>query len=331
MTRGRDANVLHVAADTLDDARAQFVEALQRDRADRGLEAATSGAHVAVTGLVAQGPVKVVNDERSRLVEAIAKADREAARWEHAAGLLVTQAEAHAHEEASARDALVTAEAHSASILDRASRPLLAQATVDGQAYLDAEIQRVATSQAHRSAGRLGRRAAVRRLDTAREEVSDTQETALTRWGSVPATGRWAAATRDGLEAWAARVTHQRAQDDPVVSRARQDVARADETLKQTWRRHRSDSRKSHPPDLRSTRRGLLPIRQRYSQRPSSCPTLARIRRRGARPPHPHRIPPDRTSRRTSSSRAGLEPSRSRPSEQRPSTEPGSTRQRNGG
>lgn len=106
MTRGRDANVLHIVADNLDEAREHFIDALQLDRADHGLQAATSGARVAVAGLAAEGPVKVVNDERARLVEAIANADREAARWEHATGLLATQGEIHAREEAAGRDAL---------------------------------------------------------------------------------------------------------------------------------------------------------------------------------------------------------------------------------
>ena len=59
-----------------------------RDRADRGLQAATAGAHVAVAGLAADGPVKVVNDERARLARGHRHAEREAARWEHAAALL---------------------------------------------------------------------------------------------------------------------------------------------------------------------------------------------------------------------------------------------------
>lgn len=95
---------------------------------------------------------------------------------------------------------------------------------------------------ANRSTGRLGRRAAQRRLDSAQAGTHDAQVTVLIRWGSVPATGRWAATTRDGLEAWAARVTHQRAEAQPVVASARQDVARADEALKQTQWRHRAET-----------------------------------------------------------------------------------------
>lgn len=242
MTRGRDANVLHIVADNLDEAREHFTDALQLDRADRGLQAATSGAQVAVAGLAAEGPVKMVNDERARLVEAIANADRETARWEHAAGLLTTQAEIHAREEASGRDALIMAEAHSTAVLDDAVQPLRAQAIVDGQAYFDAQIRQDAAWDANRSTGRLGRRAAQRRLDTAQVGTHDAQVTVLNRWGSVPATGRWAATTRDGLEAWAARVAYQRAEARPVVASASQDVARADEALKQTRWRHRAET-----------------------------------------------------------------------------------------
>jgi hypothetical protein len=242
MTRGRDTNVLHIVADNLDQARELFIDAMGRDRADRGLQAATSGARDAVAGLVAEGPVKVVNDERERLVEVIANADRQAKRWERAAALLATQAEIYAREEGSGRDALAIAQVHSAAVLDDAVRPLLAQAILDGQAYLSAQVQQDAAWDAERSAGRLGRRAAQRRLDTAQVGTQEMQDAALTRWGSVPATGRWAATTRDGLEAWAARVAYQRAESQPVVASARQDVAHAQEALKQTRCRHRAET-----------------------------------------------------------------------------------------
>lgn len=103
--------------------------------------------------------MKVVNDERTRLVEVIAHPQREAARWEHAAGLLAAQSEAHAGEEASARAALAKTEAHLTAVRDDAVRPLLDRATVDGQAYLDTQSQQDAAWDATRSTGRLGRRA----------------------------------------------------------------------------------------------------------------------------------------------------------------------------
>jgi hypothetical protein len=51
MTRGRNLNRLHLVAGDLDDAREQFVRALERDRADRGLVTATAAARESVRGL----------------------------------------------------------------------------------------------------------------------------------------------------------------------------------------------------------------------------------------------------------------------------------------
>ena len=328
MTRGRDANVLHIVADTLDNARDQFIDALQLDRADRGLQAATSGAHVAVAGLVSEGPVKVVNDERARLVEAIANADPEAARWEHAAGLVATQAEPHAREEASGRDAHVIAEAHSAALLDAAVRRLRAQAIVDGQVYLDAQIRQDAARDANRSSGRLGRRAVQRRLDTAQAGTQDAQATVLIRWGSVPATGRWAATTRDGLEAWAARVTHQRAHDKPDV-RVLARMSRA--PMKSSGRPGGGTDPTLKSSPSRSTVDATPPLSE-----PSAVPTVPTLVRNDGsstptrRAPTSPRSNPSRSDEPcTSSSHAALEPSRSRLSEQPPPTESGAACRRN--
>ncbi|MFZ4896485.1 ATP-dependent DNA helicase [Plantibacter sp. Mn2098] len=67
MTRGREANRLHVVAGSVADARAQFIDAMERDPADRGLDHATVQAVEAVRDLVSDGPVKLVNDELARL------------------------------------------------------------------------------------------------------------------------------------------------------------------------------------------------------------------------------------------------------------------------
>ncbi len=242
MTRGREANVLHIVADDLDEAREQFTDALQFDRADRGLEVATSGAQTAVAGLRAEGPVKVVNDERARLVEAIAHAEREAARWDRAAALLAAQAQDHAREEASGQDAFARAEAHLTALVDDAVPSLRAQATADGQTYLDSHSQRETAWDSTRSAGRLGRRTARRRLDIAQAQARDAHEMVLDRWGSTPDPDSWAATTRDGLEAWAARVAHERAETDPLVAEAREQVARTGKALQQIRWRHRTET-----------------------------------------------------------------------------------------
>lgn len=51
MTRGRDANSMHLVAADTDEAREQFVVAMNRDRADRGLAEATAAAGASVRGL----------------------------------------------------------------------------------------------------------------------------------------------------------------------------------------------------------------------------------------------------------------------------------------
>ncbi|MFT4124434.1 MAG: hypothetical protein QM635_11455 [Microbacteriaceae bacterium] len=88
LTRGREANRLHVVAADLGDAREQFTAALERDRADRGLREATERAKLAVAGIVADGPVREVNDERARLAERIEDAEKGAAWWSNAAASL---------------------------------------------------------------------------------------------------------------------------------------------------------------------------------------------------------------------------------------------------
>lgn len=67
MTRGQETNRLHVVAADVDDAREQFTAALERDRADHGLTAATQAAREAVAGLTADGPVRLVNAAKARL------------------------------------------------------------------------------------------------------------------------------------------------------------------------------------------------------------------------------------------------------------------------
>lgn len=238
MTRGRNQNVLHVVADNLDDAREQFVDALARDRADRGLQAATVDAQEAVAGLAADGPVKMVNDERARIAQEIARAEREAARWERAAKLLDEQARAHATEEATASSVLTTAEANFATVRSEVRGPLLAQATTDGRAYLDAVAREHQARQTTRSIGRLGKRRAERALDAARSDTRNAAIEARSRWDSVPGSSRWT--TQDVLMPWAANVADQRADDHPAVVAARERVADAKDALNQTrWRHQR--------------------------------------------------------------------------------------------
>lgn len=241
MTRGRNQNVLHIVADTIDDAREQFIDVMDRDRADRGLQVAFANAQVAVTGLAVDGPVQLVNNERARVAHEIAHAKREAARWERAAGLLAEQARAHANAEAATREALTDAETQLAAIRSEVLAPLLAQATADGQTYLDAKAREELAWEVSRSTGRIGTRRAQRGLDSAQSEVRASSAEVRSRWGSVPDTNRWTT-TRDPLESWAAQVAKQRAEDHTVVARARERAYQAKNDWDQTRWRHQREA-----------------------------------------------------------------------------------------
>ena len=242
MTRGRNVNLLHVVADTIAEARDQFVDAMERDRADRGLQVATTDAQVAIAGLAAYGPVKLVNDERERVAQLIVAAEKEASRWDHASVLLRHQAETHVHEEAEASSAAMEARTQLTGVRNEALAPLLAQATADGQTYIDADVREHEAWKATQSAGRLGKRGAERGLAATRAGTSDAKAAVLDRWGSVPDTGRWGIKTRDSLEPWAERVAAERADAEPTVINARRQAQQAEEALQQTRSRHRREA-----------------------------------------------------------------------------------------
>jgi hypothetical protein len=211
MTRGREANRLHVVAVDLDDAREQFVLAFERDRADRGLVAATRAAREAVAGLVADGPVKVVNAEHARLTEQIARAEREVVRWERAVTALQRQAREHRAEAEGQQAIFATAEADAGRARAEVVGPLIEQATADGRAYLAAQSRIRAASDAHRTARGLRKRSAARALTVASDEHGRIEMSGRRRWGRLPETAA-------GVEPWAASVAQQEADTDPRVT-----------------------------------------------------------------------------------------------------------------
>jgi hypothetical protein len=242
MTRGRNLNVLHVVADTLADARDQFVHAMERDRADRGLQVATTDAQVAIAGLAAYGPVKLVNDERERVAQLIVGAEQEAARWGRATVLLRHQTQTHAQEEAGASNAVMESCAQLTDVRNKALAPLLGQATADGQTYIDADAREHEAWKTTQSAGRLVKRGAQRRLAAKGADTSDAKAAVLDRWGSVPDPGRWGIKTRDSLEPWAERAAAESADADPKVIEARQQAQQAEEALRRVRSRHRREA-----------------------------------------------------------------------------------------
>ncbi|MFT3862142.1 MobF family relaxase [Micropruina sp.] len=221
MTRGQDTNRLHIVAGGVDDAREQFTATLGRDRADRGLVAATQAAREAVAGLVADGPVAVVNAERARLTERIERAEREAGKWERAVAALDRQAQQH-RAEADERQAILTAaEADAERVRAEVVAPLIDQAAADGTAYLDARERMKDAAAAQRAARGLRKRSAARALTTATDEHHSIETAGRRRWGRLPE-------TPESVEPWAASVAGHEADSDPRVAETREhaDAAR---------------------------------------------------------------------------------------------------------
>ncbi|WP_231494863.1 MobF family relaxase [Cellulomonas sp. KRMCY2] len=237
MTRGRESDTLHVVAADRDEARAQLTAALQRDRADRGLTDATHAAHHAVSGLVADGPMALVNAERALLRAQITRAEHEAARWENALGALSRQGAQHRVEAEQQVHVVTAADARLADVRATVAAPLIEMANTDGADYLSAQER---AWQAHRAlsvAGRFGRRSAAH---TAREAFAThrmAENSVRRRWGDVPH-------TTTHLPLWAEAAAERQAVADPRVVAAQQAVDRAhleQRELKATHQEERSN------------------------------------------------------------------------------------------
>ena len=235
MTRGQETNRLHVVAADVDDAREQFVAALDRDRADRGLVAATHAAREAVAGLAVDGPVRLVNAERARLTEQIEHAERRAEKWEQVLTGLDRQRQAHRAEADNQEEIVAAADARAAEVRAEVAAPLIEQAIADGTAYL-AGWERMREAQAARSsAGRHRKRAASRAAAEAAGEHRATEDVVRRRWGSLP-TGT------GGLESWAEMVVGKQADADPRVTETRQKAQQAHREQSRMVERHLRES-----------------------------------------------------------------------------------------
>ncbi|TAM71387.1 MAG: TrwC relaxase [Microbacteriaceae bacterium] len=219
MTRGREANVLHLVAEDLTDARVQFIEAMQRDRADRGLDEATKRAREAVRGLVAQGPAKLVIEELARLELKAERAERAAAAWGRAATRLDQQTAEHTAEADESDTALQTARARADLLRAQVATSLTVAAEADGRDYLDAIDSEAQARERVARAGRLGRRRADRDHRTAQSRSAAVRGRLLEEWGSTPRR------CSDNLPEWAARTAARRAESVPDVIEAAKAVA----------------------------------------------------------------------------------------------------------
>ena len=236
MTRGRDTNRLHVVAENMADARAQFIDAMERDLADRGLDHATRAAHEAVRGLVADGPVRLVAEELARLDHEAERAERQAERWEQIAARLDAQRATHGAESEENAEVLRKAEDAAEQMRAEVAGPLTRQAEHDGAAYLTAVEDEAAARVRLATVGRFGRRKARAEHRAATGRTQALRGQVSTEWGTTPANS-------DRLPEWAGRAAGKRAEADPRVTEAVQTVKAAAADREALQERHEQERR----------------------------------------------------------------------------------------
>lgn len=213
MTRGRNANTLHIVAENMADARAQFIEAMERDRADRGLAEATERAAEAVRGLVADGPMKLVNDEIARLVREAERAEQRAVLWQHAADALAELHTAQHDRYHQASQTSNTAAKEVGLVRAEVAAPLIAQARTALAEGQDADATYMATRDRLRAAGKFGNRLATSNHTAAQALAQAAEQRLASTWGGLP----W---WNEDSASWVERVTRARIDADPRVIEA---------------------------------------------------------------------------------------------------------------
>lgn len=234
MTRARQTNRLHLVAEDMADARSQFIEAMERDPADRGLDHAATQAAEAVRGFVTDGPVRLVTEELARLDHEAERALRTAERWEQTAVKFDVQRATHQAEDDETAEVLRQAEAAAEQVRAKVTGPLTVQAETDGAAYLDAVADEAAARGRLATVGRFGRRKARTEQQAATERTQTLRGQVSTEWGTTPANA-------DGLSEWAGRVAAKRAESDPRVTEAAQSVEAATADRDTMRRRHQQE------------------------------------------------------------------------------------------
>lgn len=221
MTRGKHENRLHILADSLADARAQFIDAMERDRADRGLTDATQQAAEAVRGLVDDGPVKLVRTEIAALERRAEHAEASAALWQQAADALDDLYARQWGERERAVEANDAAKQRLELVRAEVAEPLIAGARAALTDWQTADAAEQTASAKVRAAGRFKKRRAATEHDTAQTVARDAKRRLAKAWGEPP---RW----NETQQAWVERVTGPQIEADPrVVEAERQHAATA--------------------------------------------------------------------------------------------------------
>lgn len=230
MTRGREQNLLHVVAETQEQAREQFIAAMERDRADRGLTDATERAADAVRGLVNDGPVRLVQTERARLTQLIERAEQHAALFEDAAARFAAQKQAH-HVEAEEHAERVT---HAKALAEHTRHAFTAEVETrvrtDGQELVEARAQLQAARDAARAAKFGRRRTAARDINTAEESVAKIEQRVTQTWGTSPSLLR-------PVAKWATKIATEHADAHSEVQAAEQALSDTEAARQQAAQR----------------------------------------------------------------------------------------------
>lgn len=227
MTRGREANTLHVIAGNEADARQQFIDAMERDRADRGLTDATQHATEAVRGLVDDGPVKLVNTEIAALTTTAEHAEQRATLWQQAADALTHLHAQQRDEREQAVEARDTAAERVEQVRAEVSEPLTEQASAGLAEWHDADTARRDARDRLTTVGRFGKRRATTEHDTVQALAQDTEQRLTKTWGELP---RW----NENSASWVERVTRPWIDADPRVIEATEQHEAAAKAVRQT-------------------------------------------------------------------------------------------------
>ncbi|WP_231729538.1 MULTISPECIES: MobF family relaxase [unclassified Microbacterium] len=230
MTRGRESNVLHIVAENQADARAQFIEAMERDRADRGLTDATERAAEAVRGLVDEGPVRLVQTERARLTQIIERAEQSASVFEEAAARFAAQKDTHRAETQAIRELVTHAKERVEHTRHEVTDEVETQARADGQELAHARA-RLHDARGEARAAKFGRkRTTARNSDAAAESVERIEQLITQTWGTAPSP--WHSITE-----WANTIATQQAGAHPEVQEAEHSLSNAQTAKRQTRER----------------------------------------------------------------------------------------------
>lgn len=208
MTRGRESNLLHIVADNKTEAREQFVAAMQRDRADHGLADATQRVADEVAGLIADGPVKLVNDEIAALLRQAETAAAQAERWQQASTALADLRAREMEVRETARAAEQVARRQADQVRVEVATPLVAAAHSALAEWQQTEAAEQTTGEHVRAASWFGRRRARDERKNAQSRTREAHQQLTSEWGEPP---RW----NECADTWVERVTRPKIDADP--------------------------------------------------------------------------------------------------------------------